>query len=105
MMDGSSMAAPHITALAALLMQAKSDATAAQVEAAIYASCTRRDGMDTERVNRGFPDAVEALATLTGIRLGGARAKVSVTRTKNTQKRQKQRTVLTKKVARTRRKR
>jgi subtilisin family serine protease len=68
-MNGTSMAAPHIAGLAALLFQAKPDATAAQVEAAILSSCTLRAGTDVERANRGFPNAVKALALLTGTTL------------------------------------
>ena len=81
MLDGTSMAAPHIAALAALLMQAKPDATAAQVEQAIYDSCTLRSGMDSERANRGVPDAVAALATLTGTRLGRSTGGMPVRKT------------------------
>lgn len=63
-MDGTSMATPHIAGLAAVLMQAVPKATADQVEAAIYASCTLRAGMPAEFANRGMPDAVKALAQL-----------------------------------------
>ena len=86
MLDGSSMATPHVTALAALLMQAKSDATADQIEQAIYASCRLRSGMSPERANRGLPDAVEALAVLTGTRLAASKRARTVARTKTRRK-------------------
>lgn len=69
-MDGSSMATPHIAGLAALLFEAKASATINDVEKAIYSSCTLT-AVPTERGNRGFPDAVRALAALTGTPLGG----------------------------------
>jgi subtilisin len=69
-MDGSSMATPHIAGLAALLWQAKPDATVDQIEAAIYGSCTRPATMPLSRANRGLPDAVKALKALTGTSLG-----------------------------------
>lgn len=64
------MAAPHVAGLAALLLQAQPSATAVQIEDAILSSCTLQRGMEPERANRGCPDAVKALAALTGIRLG-----------------------------------
>jgi subtilisin len=63
-MDGTSMATPHIAGLAALLMQAKPTAKAAEVEHAIFESCKRPPGMDPERGNRGVPDAKRALGLL-----------------------------------------
>lgn len=65
-MDGSSMATPHVAGLAALLFQAKPTATALEVEAAIFGSCTLRPGMDAARAGAGCPDAVRALEILTG---------------------------------------
>lgn len=65
-MDGSSMATPHISGLAALLMQAEPDATVDEVEAAIFASCRLTPTLDPERCNRGIPDAVAALKKLQG---------------------------------------
>jgi subtilisin family serine protease len=63
-LSGTSMATPHVSGLAALLMEHQPDATAADVENAIYKSCTRPTGASTVRVNRGVPDAAKALAAL-----------------------------------------
>jgi subtilisin len=63
-LSGTSMATPHVSGLAALLMEHKPDASAADVENAIYKSCTRPAGASTVRVNRGIPDAAKALAAL-----------------------------------------
>lgn len=68
-MDGSSMATPHVAGLAALLFEAKPSATIDEVEKAIYTSCTL-EAIPLERGNRGFPDAVRALAALTGSQVG-----------------------------------
>jgi subtilisin family serine protease len=65
-MDGTSMATPHIAGVAALLQSARPDASASDLEAAILASCTRPSSMPEGRANRGVPDAVVALAQLTG---------------------------------------
>jgi subtilisin family serine protease len=64
-MDGTSMATPHIAGLAALLFQAKPSATVAQVEQAIFQSCTPSpDGQ--VRGGRGLPNAPRAYTILTG---------------------------------------
>ena len=65
-MDGTSMATPHIAGLAALLFEAAPSATIGEVENAIYTSCTMAS-IPQERGNRGFPNAVRALAALTGV--------------------------------------
>jgi subtilisin len=63
-MDGSSMATPHIAGLAALLFQARPNATANDVETAIFQACKLGKGVAAERAGRGFPDASAALAAL-----------------------------------------
>jgi subtilisin family serine protease len=63
-MDGSSMATPHVAGLAALLMQARPDATVDEVESAIFGSCRLTPTLDRDRCNRGIPDAVNALKAL-----------------------------------------
>ncbi|MEA2329557.1 MAG: in [Thermoanaerobaculia bacterium] len=64
--DGTSVAAPHIAGLAALLFQAKPDSTPEEVESAIFRSCRLPASLASERANRGFPNAVRALSILTG---------------------------------------
>ena len=63
-MSGTSMATPHIAGLAALLLQARPDATVDQLESAIFASCTPLPGVSQSRQNRGFPNAPLALQQL-----------------------------------------
>lgn len=63
-MDGTSMATPHISGLAALLWQARPAATEDQIEQAIFASCQRYSGIDSARGNRGMPNGPRALAAL-----------------------------------------
>jgi subtilisin len=65
-MDGTSMATPHVAGLAALLLQEKPDANAAELETAILTSCRLPATMPEYRANRGVPDAVQALKLLTG---------------------------------------
>jgi subtilisin family serine protease len=62
--SGTSMAAPHIAGLAALLMQYRPEATVGQIETSILASCNRPSTISTLRGNKGVPDAAKALATL-----------------------------------------
>ncbi len=73
-MSGSSMATPHIAGLAALLFEAKRDATVHQVEDAIFRSCTLT-GIPPGRGNRGVPDAARAFTLLTGIALNSSKGK------------------------------
>ena len=63
-MNGTSMATPHIAGLAALLWQAKPNATANQIEKAIYGSCVLPPTMSQMRANRGLPNGPRALALL-----------------------------------------
>jgi subtilisin family serine protease len=63
-MSGTSMAAPHVSGLAALLMEHKPEATIDQIEKAILDSCQRPPGASTIRANRGIPDAVVARDSL-----------------------------------------
>jgi subtilisin family serine protease len=64
MMSGSSMATPHVAGLAALLWEAKPDATIEQIEKAIYSSCQLPSTMSKMRANRGLPNGPRALALL-----------------------------------------
>jgi subtilisin len=65
-LDGSSMGTPHVSGLAALLWEAKPDASPDAIEAAIFGSCQLPTGVLPERANRGVPHAPTALKTLTG---------------------------------------
>jgi subtilisin family serine protease len=65
-MEGTSMATPHIAGLAALLWEAKPNATVDEIETAILEACHRPDTMARPRANRGIPDAVAAHKALTG---------------------------------------
>jgi subtilisin len=67
MMAGTSMAAPHISGLAALLWEACPAASVDDVEEAIVKSCKRYAGMPTERSEFGMPDAPTALKLLRAI--------------------------------------
>ena len=63
-MDGTSMATPHVAGLAALLMEAAPDEPVSAIENAIFRSCVRHSEMNAERANRGAPDGVRALEIL-----------------------------------------
>lgn len=65
-MSGSSMAAPHVSGLAALLLEAKPDATVDELEAAIFKSCSLSAGITRARAGLGFPSAPDALRLLVG---------------------------------------
>lgn len=64
-LDGSSQAAPHLSGLAALLWQARPEATVAEIESAIFNSCNL-GSMPQDRANRGLPNAPRAYEILTG---------------------------------------
>lgn len=64
MMQGTSMATPHIAGLAALLLEAVPQASVVQVEQAIFASASRTAHMPETRAGRGMPDAKRALNLL-----------------------------------------
>lgn len=65
--SGTSMAAPHLAGLAALLIEACPTATVEQLQTAVCQSCARTPSMQVDRVNLGVPDAVKALAVLQGL--------------------------------------
>lgn len=60
-MSGTSMATPHIAGLAALLLEAKPDASVDQLERAIFSSCRKTASMSPERAGLGMPRADLAL--------------------------------------------
>ena len=61
---GTSLAAPHVAGLAALLWQALPAATVNQVEQAIFETSKRPPGTSSQRGNRGIPNGPAALAKL-----------------------------------------
>jgi subtilisin family serine protease len=61
---GTSSATPHLSGMAALLWEAKPAATAAEVEQAIFASCSMPSAASVDRANRGLPDGPKALQIL-----------------------------------------
>ena len=59
--SGTSMAAPHVAGLAALLFSGRPDATIDDVEQAIVNSCSNPKNEKAERIGAGIPDGVAAL--------------------------------------------
>lgn len=59
--SGTSMSAPHVAGLAAILFSAKPDATIDQVEQAIVKSCSNPQNESAVRIGAGIPDGVAAL--------------------------------------------
>lgn len=62
--DGTSMAAAHMSGLAALLWEAKPEATVEEIERCVYGSCKLPEHSPEERANRGMPNAELALTLL-----------------------------------------
>jgi len=63
-MSGTSMATPHVAGLAALLLQARPNASVQAIERAILRSCTPLKGIPPGRQGSGFPNGPRALAAL-----------------------------------------
>ena len=57
------MATPHVAGLAALLLEARPEASVAALEGAIFASAVRGT-MDVDRANRGAVNAKRALKAI-----------------------------------------
>jgi subtilisin len=74
---GTSMAAPHLAGLAALLFEACPTATVDQVQKAICQACARTPSMIPSRVNLGMPDGPKALTLLQGLIAAGKTAKAA----------------------------
>jgi subtilisin len=68
-MDGTSMATPHVAGLAALLLEAKPSATAAEIEEAILNSCKPISGEPPLRYGHGIVQSEEALGQLVKVAL------------------------------------
>lgn len=62
--SGTSMAAAHVAGVAALLLQAKPDATVDEIENALLKSCLPLPDVDPQQVGRGLVNPVGALELL-----------------------------------------
>lgn len=62
--SGTSMAAPHLSGLAALLFEACPAASVSQLQTAVCQACSRTAAMPLKRANLGMPDGMKALAAL-----------------------------------------
>ncbi|WP_395338584.1 S8 family peptidase [Ningiella sp. W23] len=62
--NGSSMAAPHVAGLAALLLESNPYATSDQIQQAIVASCTNPANVNPDKIGAGIPDGLKALEKL-----------------------------------------
>ncbi|WP_322888067.1 S8 family peptidase, partial [Streptomyces solincola] len=69
--QGTSMAAPHIAGLAALLKSAKSSLTPAQIESAIKSNARPLPGVCSGGCGAGIADAAKTVAAVTGGSTGG----------------------------------
>jgi len=65
-MNGTSMAAPHIAGLAALLRSAEPNVSMADIESAIIDSCAMPNGWNPDRGGLGVPNGERALNILRG---------------------------------------
>lgn len=63
-LSGTSMATPHVASIAALLFQAKPQATVEQMQRALEATCTQLPGVGPLRQGFGLINPVAALAAL-----------------------------------------
>jgi subtilisin len=63
-LDGTSMAAPHVAGLAALLFSARPDAAIDEIQQAILDSCSNPANEDAARIGAGIPDGEVALERL-----------------------------------------
>ena len=61
---GTSIAAPHLAGLAALLWEARPEASVDEMESALFLSCRLPKNAPSFRANRGVPNAIRALHLL-----------------------------------------
>ena len=72
--SGTSMAAPHLSGLAALLLEACPEATVNQLQTAVCQACVRTAAMPPSRANLGMPDGAKALGILQKLVGAGTKA-------------------------------